>query len=31
MPDMTWAAARFTALMPPPQKRSSVTPDALTS
>lgn len=31
MPDMIWAAARFAAVMPEPQKRSSVTPLALMS
>ena len=28
MPDMTCAAAKFTLVMPPPQKRSSVMPEA---
>jgi hypothetical protein len=31
VPDMTEAAAKFTEVMPEPQKRSSVTPLALTS
>ena len=31
MPDMIWAAARFTDVIPEPQKRSSVTPEALVS
>ena len=31
MPDMMQAAAKFTAEMPEPQKRSMVTPDDLTS
>ena len=31
MPDMIWAAARFTVVMPEPQKRSRVMPLARTS
>ena len=31
MPDMMVAAARFTDVMPEPQKRSMVTPEARTS
>ena len=31
MPLMICAAAKFTAVMPPPQKRSSVVPEALMS
>ena len=31
MPDMICAAARFTVVMPEPQKRSRVTPEAFTS